>query len=118
VNHRLLAWAGRKEKNMEDLFPRIDPAIVRWNQLIVEVPESSVVWLEDRIVGFAARSVKSVQSADRLVFAEKFPGRILACGSAFSRRIRFMSSGNIRLYFFFGTLITLLAAALFLRGGE
>lgn len=116
-NSRLLAWAGHREKNMEDLFPRIDPVVIRWNQTMVEAPERGLAWMGDQLVAFSSRSAQAMQNGDRRLFAENFPGIFLSYGASLSRWIRFFNSGNIRFYFFFGTALTFIAAALFLLGG-
>ena len=117
-NMRLLNWSAQREKKMEDLFPRIDPVVIRWNQAVAEAPERGLAWLGERAEKYQARGATALQNVDRLVFAEKFPGGLLAYGAGLSRAMRFLHSGNMRFYFFFGTLATILAAALFLLGGK
>jgi hypothetical protein len=75
-------------------------------------------WLAIKATLLNARAANGLQDLDRTLFAEKFPGGILAYGSSLSRLMRFMHSGNIRFYLFFGTVLTLFAGILFLMGGK
>ncbi|MGE3261304.1 MAG: hypothetical protein AB7K68_05960 [Bacteriovoracia bacterium] len=118
ANSRLSIWSANKEKKMEDLFPRIDPAVVRWNQAAVLAPEKGMDWIALRAGTINIRAASALQETDRMLFAEKFPGGFLAYGSSLSRLMRFLHSGNIRFYLFFGTVLTLFAGVLFLLGAK
>lgn len=118
TNARLLQWSSKKEKRMEDLFPRIDPVIVRWNQSAVSAPERAIEWVSERTVTMNSRATSALQEFDRRVFAEKFPGGFSSYGSSLSHLARLLHSGNVRFYLLFGTLLTMFAGALFLLGGK
>lgn len=118
ANERLATWGANKEKRMEDLFPRIDPSVIHWNQLAAAAPERGIDWLSARAVDLNSRATSRLQDFDRKVFAEKFPGGFLAYGSSLSRLMRFLHSGNVRFYLLFGAVLTLFAGILFLLGGK
>jgi hypothetical protein len=117
-NARLLQWSSHREKRMEDLFPRIDPVVVRWNQSAVLAPERAIEWLSDHAVAMNSRATSALQEFDRRVFAERFPGGFSTYGASLSRLARLLHSGNVRFYLLFGTLLTIFAGALFLLGGK
>lgn len=117
-NTRFVNWIKTKEVKMEELFPRIDPAILSWNFKAVEAPRLAADWAKRRSTVFSSRGALLLQNSDRSIFGEKLYGGIRHYGNSLSALTRYFHSGNIRAYIFWGAVVTLLASAIFLLEGR
>lgn len=117
-NTRFVSWIKTKEVKMEELFPRIDPAILSWNFRAVEAPRLAADWAKRRSTVLTSRGALLLQNSDRAVFGEKLYSGIRHYGNSLSTLAQYFHSGNIRAYIFWGAVITLLASAIFLLEGR
>jgi hypothetical protein len=117
-NARFIGWIKPKETRMEELFPRIDPAILQWNLRAVEAPRRVADWAKRRSMESSSRGSVFLQDSDRALFGEKLYGGVRHYGNSLSVLTRYFHSGNVRAYIFWGAVITLLASAAFLLEGR
>jgi hypothetical protein len=117
-NARFVSWIKTKEVKMEELFPRIDPAVLGWNFRAVEAPRLAADWAKRRSTVLSSRGALLLQKSDRSIFGEKLYGGIRHYGNSLSALIRYFHSGNIRAYIFWGAVVTLFASAIFLLEGR
>lgn len=111
-------WAWNREVRMEDIFPGIDPAIVRWNHLLVRLPERGIERISAFVTEWGARSANAVDLVDRGFFGDKLFRGFSDSSASLSSVARFFHSGQTRAYLFLGVLVTLFASLFFLVEGR
>jgi hypothetical protein len=113
-NARYQTWAESKEKKMEDLFPRIDPSIIRWNEWVDQAPSRLTAWCGARGRLYSQIGAEYLETADRKVFGDRLYRGFREYSGSLSLLLRYLHTGNVRIYLFLGALITLLGSLLFL----
>lgn len=117
-NSAFLGWAKVKEKRMEDLFPRIDPSLIRWNERLASGPDRAFRWVGARAESLSGRASGRIERADQKVFGDQLYRGFRAYSSSLSLLVRYLHSGSVRAYLFMGILVTLFSALLFLLEGR
>lgn len=118
ANARFRGWSGNRERRMEDIFPRVDPAVIRWNERVARGPGLVMDWAALRLGEISDRGAALLQRGDRSVFADRVFRGIRSYGASVSHFARYFHSGNVRTYMFIGTLVTIIASFLFLWEGR
>jgi hypothetical protein len=118
ANSSYLAWAKVKEKRMEDLFPRIDPSLIRWNEQLAAGPDRLLRWVGAHAESLSDRAAGRLESADHKVFGDRLYRGFRSYSSSLSYLVRYLHSGSVRAYLFMGILVTLFSAFLFLLEGR
>lgn len=118
ANHRRKGSAAGREVRMEDLFPGLDPSLVKWNLSFAQLPEEGIERASAHIRSWGARATRFVDSIDRGVFGERLFRGISDSGTALSTLARHFHNGQARMYLFLGVLFTLLSSFFFLLEGK
>jgi len=111
-------WAWSRELKMEEIFPGIDPALVRWNLHFVRLPERGIERISKLISDWGLRTANGLESLDRNAFSEKLFRGFAESSASLSSMARHFHSGQARAYLFLGVLVTLLSCLLFLFEGR
>lgn len=118
ANSRYLGWAKVKERRMEDLFPRIDPSLIHWNEVLARSPDRLLRWSGAKASAIAERAAGKIDDGDRAFFGDRLYRGFRQYGSSLSLLLRFFHSGSVRAYLFMGILVTLFSCMLFLLEGR
>lgn len=116
TNEKFLSWSKNRQKRMEDFVPRVDPIVIRWNQLIVALPERIVSLVVERVAGTGEKVAGFLSMLDKKSFGTALPGVVTNYSGAVSQFVRLFHSGSLRFYIYFGTVLAVLSAGFFLRG--
>lgn len=114
TNMRFILWSKNRQKRMEDFVPRVDPLVIGWNRAVVAFPELAMgVLLKHCGEAFMAVAAYFSRFDRDAIGKIPFSG-VANYSTSVSMLVRIFHSGNLRFYIYFGIIVSLLAAGIFL----
>lgn len=115
-NKNVMSYLRKREDKMEELLPRVDPALISLNRKFATSPANMIDKAVTRAVGASEAATAAVKNAESAFFESWFWTEMRKYVESASLLVRYLHAGTLTEYYLFALVVMIVAVLFFVVG--